>query len=230
MKKFSTALIVVFFSAVLAFADGFYNSTEFKQADVNPFDQALMNPYSKALDYTGTAFEICTLLTPSVMFAAEPADYWKIGLSYGETLLLTYGTTKLLKFAVGRARPYMYFEGAPESAIADGDWNSSFPSGHASRSFAAASFLTFTFCQYFPESKWKIPVIAGSYALALTTSCLRIASGNHFATDVLTGAAIGTVIGFAVPWLNSLWLKPVTNRKDVDVAILPAGVMVSLKF
>ena len=34
-----------------------------------------------------------------------------------------------------------------------------------------------------------------------------MASGNHFLTDVLVGAAIGTVCGFAVPYMHTLRMK-----------------------
>jgi len=31
------------------------------------------------------------------------------------------------------------------------------------------------------------------------TACLRIAADRHYATDVLSGAAVGSAIGFTVP-------------------------------
>jgi membrane-associated phospholipid phosphatase len=40
-----------------------------------------------------------------------------------------------------------------------------------------------------------------AFGLAGTTGVLRIVSDNHHTTDVLTGAAVGTVVGLGVPWL-----------------------------
>lgn len=128
---------------------------ELNQDDVNSFDRLIMNPYSKTLDYAGTGFTALMLFTPSVMFAAPKEDYWKIGLEYAETIALAYGVKELIKMNVSRARPYMYFNGAPVDKFEDDDWDDSFISGHTTLSFAAASFTTFMYCQYFPDSRFK---------------------------------------------------------------------------
>ena len=203
--------------------------------DVNAFDRLIMNPYSKGLDYTGTAFELLTLSTPAVMFAAPVKDYWKIGLEYAETIALAWGSKEIAKLCVSRPRPYMYFDGAPAEKIAAGDWDDSFFSGHSTLSFAAATFTTYKFCEYFPDSKYTPFVIVGSYALAATTACLRLASGNHFMTDVLCGAAVGSAIGFLVPWVNSFWFKPSVTKEnegelkksDFAVNLLPNGFVIT---
>ena len=43
-----------------------------------------------------------------------------------------------------------------------------------------------------------IPCLGG-FAVAATTATFRIAGDMHYASDVLMGAAVGTLIGFAVP-------------------------------
>ena len=102
------------------------NFDSFKRDDVNAFDRLIMNPYSKPLDYAGTATTGLALLLPAILFAAPSKDYWKIGVEYAETFALAYGVKELCKFCVNRARPYMYFYGAPENKILEGDWNKSF--------------------------------------------------------------------------------------------------------
>ncbi|GHU12114.1 hypothetical protein FACS1894151_11740 [Spirochaetia bacterium] len=62
--------------------------------------------------------------------------------------------------------------------------------------------MTTTFMQEFPESKWKFPVIIGSYTLAAGVASMRILSGSHFLTDVFVGAAIGSLYGWVIPWLH----------------------------
>ena len=113
--------------------------------------------------------------------------------------------------------------------IEAGDWDDSFVSGHTTMSFAAAAFTTFMFCQYFPDSPWKIPVITASFTAAAVTGGLRIASGNHFVTDVLAGAGLGSVIGFLVPWINSFWLKPSLSRNYTGT-ISPLGFSFCINF
>lgn len=223
IKKIFGAFIFLFMTATV------FSQPKFSSAEVNKFDRMIMNPYSKKMDYAGTGFEVATLLAPAVLFAAPTQDYWKIGIEYAETIAFAYGVKELAKLCVSRPRPYMYFNNAPQNKIDDGDWNDSFFSGHATLSFAAAGFTTFMLCQYFPDSPWKIPVISATYILATTTSILRLFSGNHFLTDVLCGAAVGSAIGYFVPFVNSLWWKP--SKKDkTKISISPLGFSASIKF
>ena len=198
--------------------------------DINPFDRMFMAPYSKAGDTAGTVMMSFSLLTPAALLAAPNQDYWKIGLQYAQTIALAYGAKELCKLLVDRHRPYMYFTGAPEDEIQKGDWDDSFVSGHSTLSFAAASFTTFLFCQYFPDSNWKIPVILTSYAMATVTAALRVSSGSHFMTDVLCGAVIGSGIGILVPLLNSLWIKPGYKSEELQVLASPTAVSVKIQF
>lgn len=123
----------------------------------------------------------------------------------------------------------MYFDNTPQNRIAEGDWDDSFFSGHATLSFCRRRFYDFLFCQYFPDSPWKIPVISASYLLATTTTCLRLASGNHFLTDVLCGAFVGSAIGYLVPFVNSFWWK-LTSTDNASLSISPLGFTASFKF
>jgi membrane-associated phospholipid phosphatase len=140
---------------------------------------------------------------------------------YTEAFLLTYGTKDLLKFAVARNRPYTYFGDVP--AGDEEDYYNSFPSGHTAFAFLGASFLSATFAAEYPDSKWKAPLIAGSYTLATGIALMRILSGNHFLTDVLVGAAIGSFYGRLVPALHA---RP---GNDVAFAFTGNGLLVSIR-
>ena len=194
-------------------------------ADVNSFDRLFMQNYDSKMDNVATALEITSLLTPAVLLGEKPDQFVTISVMYLETVALAWGTRTLLKAVSDRPRPYMYYEDYPNDAVASGDWNESFPSGHAVMSFAGASFASYVFCKYNPESKWRIPVIAASYTLASATAALRVASGNHFMTDVLAGAVIGTAIGIGVPALHTLLAD-----KDAAVSVSPFGLVFSMKF
>src|SRR5678815_55670 len=67
-------------------------------------------------------------------------------------------------------------------------WNSSFPSGHAINSWALASIVA----HEYPRPR-IIPIIA--YGLATTVVGARFAARQHFASDVVIGAAMGWFIG-----------------------------------
>ena len=68
------------------------------------------------------------------------------------------------------------------------DFNSSFPSGHASRSLSliCASFILF----YFNKAKWSLLIEAISIAFALTVAYTRMLEGMHYPTDLITGLVI----------------------------------------
>lgn len=200
-----------------------YDGTFYDKDDVNPFDRAFMHGYSKTADTAADIVLAATLATPLVLATTGRSEWLTCAVLYAETILIANGIKELTKLCVNRTRPYMYYDDWPEADVDSGDFANSFPSGHTTMSFAAATFTTYTFWSYFPKSKWKIPVAALSYSLAAGTSALRIASGNHFMTDVLAGAAIGTLTGFVVPWLHTF-----NSRHSLNIGLLPRGISFSM--
>lgn len=172
--------------------------------EVNSFDKTFMNPYNENLHKLGTITTLTAIAFPAVLAITPKEEWFTIGSMYAESILLANGIKEITKLIVDRPRPYMYYDGYPKDKIDDGDWCKSFPSGHTTISFTAATFNSYVFCKYFPDSPWKYAVIGGSYALAFATAGLRMASGNHFFSDVLTGAVLGSFCGFIVPWLHTL--------------------------
>lgn len=208
-----------------------FNSADLLKEDVPTFDQIFMRPYSKALHIVGTGTLAVSLVSP-IMFAALPSTEWlNAGLIYGETLLIANGIKEWIKIAVNRPRPYMYYDGYPEDKVDDGDWNCSFPSGHSTMAFTSAAFVSYLFNLYYPDSNWRFVVTGASFGLAALTAGLRMASGNHFFTDVLTGAVIGTVCGFAIPYMHTeLFYKKFQKNKNVDMSVSPMGFNFQVKF
>jgi len=186
---------------------------------VNPFDRLTMQPYSKSLSVASDIAAFSMAATAATMLALPSSEYFKIGVIYAETVGLTFGINEILKWAVPRERPYLYFEGYPEEDLKNGDYNESFCSRHTSVAFSIAAANSYIFSKYYPDSEWKIPVIAVSYSLATLTGVLRVASGEHFASDVLVGALLGTAIGYAVPALHTLFAD-----KNVETSASPFGL------
>ncbi|MCI7607054.1 MAG: phosphatase PAP2 family protein, partial [Spirochaetales bacterium] len=128
---------------------------------VNGFDRMAMNPYSKPLDDTATVLNYISLASPALLAINRSSeDITTLGVMYLETMAGAYASKEILKKVIDRPRPYTYFDGAPEEEI--DDWNNSFPSGHTTLSFASAGFISYVFSHYYPDSKWKAPVIAAS--------------------------------------------------------------------
>ena len=188
---------------VVHFKNNTWDGTPPNRNDVPALDRFFMQPFSKGLNVAGDLFQCIGLLAPAVLLASPMEEWLTIGVMYAETFLVSYGAKELAKSLVTRVRPYMYSPNIPVNLVLDGDWNESFPSGHSTLAFAGATFASYVFSKYFSDSPWKYVVTAASYSIATATAVFRVASGKHFVTDVLTGAAIGTATGFLVPWLHS---------------------------
>ncbi len=203
-----------------------YDGTVYSKSDVNAFDRELIRPYSEIHDGAADFLLIASLTTPVILLSSDKEEWFTNGVMYIETLLIANGLKELAKLAVNRKRPYMYSDrDLPQDEIENGDWAKSMPSGHTTFAFASAAFLTYTFCRYFPDSPWRIPVSIGSYAIATGVAALRVSSGKHFLSDVLAGAAIGTVVGVMVPFLHTL-----KTKNDMSVAVTGNGLSLTMKF
>jgi membrane-associated phospholipid phosphatase len=195
--------------------------------DVNPFDRPFMFSYNKPLDMISDYGVYSMLLLPALSVVPnirDPGTLLTYGIMYAEAFALTAGTKDLLKNAVIRYRPYMYADGVPSGK--EDDYHNSFPSGSTAYAFLGAGFVSATYSFEFPESRWKIPIIAGSYTLAAGVASMRILSGSHFLSDVLVGAAIGTLYGWLIPELH----KKQTPENRLSILLPGNGIIVSVKF
>lgn len=98
----------------------------------------------------------------------------------GEAFALTFGLTEGFKVLVRRRRPDL-------SDLL------SFPSGHTSMAFCAATLIA-------RDAGPALGVPA--YGVAFLTGFSRVESGRHFVSDVLAGAALGTAVATAVDALH----------------------------
>jgi undecaprenyl-diphosphatase len=96
----------------------------------------------------------------------------------------TYALNTAIKFAVGRRRPEL-----PDlPALVRTPTRLTFPSAHATTSFAAARAY----------SRLGLPQ-APLYALAVSLAASRVYLGVHYPSDVLAGAALGSALGALAP-------------------------------
>jgi len=121
-----------------------------------------------------------------------------LGLHSLESILLSdiVGTT--IKFTAGRARPYVDIENPYDFQLFRGTDHQyqSFPSGHTLNAFAFASTLTRETQFWWPHSAWYVGTVF--YGGATLMGLSRIYNNQHWASDVMAGAAIGTLIGTKV--------------------------------
>ena len=118
-----------------------------------------------------------------------------LGLHGSEAIVIGLVATSAIKFAVGRARPYVgegpnHFE--PFRGIGNEDFRS-FPSGHTLIGFAAAAAVVEETRIWWPNSVWYIGPLMYGGAAAIGLS--RMYDNKHWLSDVIMGAAFGTFSG-----------------------------------
>ncbi len=202
---------------------------------INAFDRGATRNWSPS---AGRVSDLTLLSTVGIVgLTALPTlrqkKWFTVPLMYAETMLLTVGFQDFVKVSVLRTRPFVYNPVAPLSEKILLDARRSFFSGHAAVSFGSAVFASTVFGHYFPVSKLKPVVWAGSLALATTTAVLRYEAGKHFPSDILVGAAFGSAMGWLVPYLHQR--KPTSSRTALQWQASPwsnglaSGVYVQVK-
>ena len=122
-----------------------------------------------------------------------------LGLHGLEAIVVGSVVAGTIKSVVGRARPYMDVTNPHDFAFMRGLGDRryrSFPSGHTVAGFAAATVVTAETRRWWPDSQWYIgPAMYGGAALI---GASRMYTNNHWASDVVIGAAIGTLAGVII--------------------------------
>jgi membrane-associated phospholipid phosphatase len=133
-----------------------------------------------------------------VGLASGNEDVERMGLHAGESLVLATAVGTVMKRGFGRARPRV----SPDNArnFTSKGWKDhgyrSFPSGHATAAFAIASAISLESGRHWPGSKWVIG--PAMYGAATLTGLSRVYNNEHWASDVVAGAALGTMTGFKI--------------------------------
>jgi membrane-associated phospholipid phosphatase len=184
--------------------------------DVNSFDRGAVNPYRET--QAGDALLYTSYLLPLTFLANDQArEDWKtLGVLWVETMALNLGINGFVKSAVHRTRPYAYEPDTPMDEKTSAKARVSFYSGHTSTTAANCFFVARVFHEYLTSRNAKILVWTGAAIYPALTGYLRRDSGHHWRTDVLTGYAVGGLIGFLVPQLH-------LSLRDGDISVLPVS-------
>ena len=148
--------------------------------------------------------------TSKYISVGVPVGFFVAGLIHNNTalkqkaaytaaaILLNTATTTLLKNVVKRERPYNTYTGIFPDKI-ESDF--AFPSGHTSSAFATATSLAIT------TKKWYIAVPALAWSAGVGYS--RIYWGQHYPSDVIMGALVGSSSALICHWAT----KQLAKRK-----------------
>jgi membrane-associated phospholipid phosphatase len=168
-------------------------------------DASVTRRLSESSGLTGAFRPGRTIGGASVQFAGAAATYtlgrftgssktaW-LGADLLRAQMVTQTLTGLMKISVRRTRP-------------DGG-EFSFPSGHASVSFASATVL---------QSHFGLKAGIPAYAVASYVAASRIQQKRHYLSDVTFGAALGIVVG------RSATIGRGTARFAVAPVAVPSG-------
>jgi membrane-associated phospholipid phosphatase len=131
--------------------------------------------------------------------ARDDRETAALGLHGLEAIAIGTGLAVAIKGTVGRARPYLDVTNPLDFGLLRGfgdEQYRSFPSGHTVAGFAAATVVTSETSQWWPGSEDYIgPVM---YVGATLIGASRMYTNNHWASDVVMGAAIGTLAGVLI--------------------------------
>ena len=141
-----------------------------------------------------------------------------------ESTIVSSVAAGLVSPIAGRPRPLVYGTTAPASVRENGTGGLSFFSGHAATAFGAAVSTFVTVHRLHPDDFWPYYVLLGGVAIASFEGYTRVLSGAHFPTDVIAGAAAGTMIGILIPAMHAsphhLALQPVTVSGGGGLAVV----------
>lgn len=165
--------------------------------------QQLRTPWMDSAMVAATALGDVQVLLPVILAALawfvwhrlwRTSLYWLLAVGMAEVLV------KVLKVALHRARPGLFYDGVERFA---------FPSSHATLSVVAYGFLAFLICR-----KQRAPVrllIAATAAVGIALIALsRLYLGVHWASDVIAGASFG------LAWTGALAMA-YSYRTDDDI-------------
>jgi len=159
------------------------------------------------LRYSATGFRLLgdpgSIITGLGIYAVGRVDGQRrvqaLGLHTVEGILLADMLTGTIKLVAGRQRPFVDIKNPYDFQLWRGfksDVYRSFPSGHSTAAFAFASALTRETQFWWPHAAFYIGTVF--YGGAALVGASRMYNNMHWASDVMAGAAIGTIVGLKV--------------------------------
>ena len=139
----------------------------------------------------------------------------------GASTLLSIGIasaiTEGIKRVVQRPRPYYSLKGwrTPDTLLLPKDY--SFPSGHATATWALATGLAL----HYP--KWYVIGPAAAYALSVSLSRPYVAA--HYPSDIIVGALIGSATAFTMWRLEDRLFKKAGTALNPNPASVPFAII-----
>jgi membrane-associated phospholipid phosphatase len=193
------------------------------RADLNSLDRRTAGRWSPGW---GTASNIGLIgLSAGAAALLTLDEGWLSALNDGvviaESALSATAVATMMTLAAGRPRPFLYGETAPLSARNSTDAGNSFLSSHAAVAFAIATSTYVASHRLRPTSRTPYAVLGLGLGAAVFVATSRVLAGQHFITDAVGGALVGSSIGVLVSSVHSspVAIVPVTGEGQHGVGI-----------
>ena len=176
-------------------------------ASLPAIDRSTAASWRPCISEVSDWFLLGTVLSPLSLLASQKVrkDFLTHALLGGETLFVNYGITQSAKIALLRNRPLTYLASTDPHLLEiqqKRNARMSFFSGHASISASICWYTASVFETYYPHSPARPIVWVTAISLPAFIGWMRIRSGRHFPTDVITGYVVGACIGWLIPHLH----------------------------
>lgn len=172
--------------------------------DVNGFDRQATYNWSQNAGGASDYLLVASILSPALLSLSDRVqnNLTPVITMYFEVLIFSEMLPFLAKGITQRIRPFAYNENVTLEKKKSQNVKRSFFSGHTSTAFAMAVYLSSVYADYHPDSDLRPLVWVSSLLVASTVGYLRYESGSHFPTDIITGAIIGSAIGYFIPLIH----------------------------
>jgi hypothetical protein len=171
-----------------------YDLLTLKRNEIPSFDRWAIREYDKDIDRYGSYLSLANLGSVFLFSVYDERDLWDNLLVLSEILVIQSAVAHWSKSIAKRPRPYVYDDATPIATKQELDARLSFFSLHSSTAFSVAVYNHY----YQINSERNLPVILGGYAMAGTIATTRVLSGSHHPSDVIVGAAVGSLISYIV--------------------------------
>ena len=186
--------------------------------NIIPFNRSAIDHYNLDSKKLGDYFFYGSMPAPLLLLLDKEIrkDAGKVAFMYFETMSVTGLLYTGSVYFHDKYRPYAYNPNVPMDERKRGGAKNSFYAGHVALVASSTFFMAKVYSDYHPNSgfNWVLYTIAAG--ATGTVAWCRYDAGQHFPTDIMIGAAQGTLAGILIPHFHKN-----KKAKDKGLTVLP---------
>ena len=172
--------------------------------NLNRFDRIAINnssanakEISDVILYSSLSLPVIAYFIPKCRFEGTA-----VGLMAVEAILITNGLTNITKGLTTRYRPSTYNPNVDLATKLESGSRLSFFSGHTSVSTAMSFLMATVITDVHADMNNKFIIWTTAAIIPAAIGYFRFEAGRHFPTDVISGYAVGALVGYFIPKLH----------------------------